>query len=685
MTSSRPAPAELWQTPQPAFSFRYDGASSAAFLASWPMTRAGETSADGLMEHASWTDPATGLRVTLHVRHFKDFPALDWALEFENGGATDTPIIEAILPLDLALPVAADERLRLHHANGSLCQPDDFLPHATDLRAGRPFTLAPQGGRSSNGVLPFMNLQRSGGGLMLAVGWSGQWLARFDRAAGGAPSGDGASLRISAGMERTHLQLRPGERIRTPRIMLLPWAGADPEIGQNRLRQLLLAHYLPRVDGRLVMPPVAHCLQAYYYATGEAGESYEMRALPKCAGLGVEVYWMDALWYGDRQEWWEAVGTWQVNRQRFPNGLKPISDAAHAAGMQFLLWFEPERVRHGTELDREHPDFLLRSPHDPNNQLLDLGNATARAWITERISQLITENGVDLYRQDFNFDPLPYWQAADAPDRVGMTEIGHVTGLYAFWDELRRRHPGLWIDVCASGGRRIDLETISRALPLWPSDFPDIIGLPHGLGLHVGDQCINAGLARWVPLFGGGVWNFAPYAVRGQMIGGFTFGCQINLADFSADAPREAQPKEVLAHGKFIWDEEFQRDLARRAIAEWQSIRPFFTGDFHLLLPLTVADHDWCAWQFHRADLAAGVAMLLRRHRSPFPTLQVGLRQIEPGADYEVSLSPDYTPAPAVTMKGQQLLALAVTLTERPDSMLVRYRRITAAAARGDG
>jgi len=655
--------------PQPAFSFRYGGAPSAELLAGWPDGQ--EISPDGRATRTSWADPATGLRVTLHVRRFDDFPAVDWVLEFANTGAADTPILEEILPLDMALPVAAQERLRLHHANGSLCRADDFLPLTTDLRGGQPVTLAPQGGRSSNGVLPFMNLQHAGGGLILAIGWSGQWAARFARRE--------ASARLTAGMARTHLRLHPGETIRTPRILLLPWAGDDPEVGQNRLRQLLLAHYLPRVDGKLVMPPVAHCLQAYYYATGEAGEQYEFTALPKAAALGVEVYWMDALWYGDRQEWWEAVGTWQVNRQRFPHGLKPISDAAHAAGMQFILWFEPERVRPDTELDRQHPDFLLRSDHNPSNHLLDLGNPAARRWITDRVSHILTENGVDLYRQDFNFDPLPYWQAADAAagdDRIGMTEIQHIAGLYAFWDELRARHGGLWIDVCASGGRRIDLETLTRALPLWPSDFPDIIGLPYGLGLHVGDQCINAGLARWVPLFGGGVWNFAPYAVRSQMIGGFTFGCEIDLSRFSTDSAQETTPKEVLPHGHFLWDNAFPHELARQAIAEWRSLRPFFTGDFHLLVPLTVAEHDWCAWQLHRADLQAGVAVLLRRHRSPYPTATVSLRQIEPEAEYEVSMSPGYDPAPAVEMKGRALQELAATIPARPGSLLVRYRRV---------
>lgn len=63
-------------------------------------------------------------------------------------------------------------------------------------------------------------------------------------------------------------------------------------------------------------------------------------------------------------------------------------------------------------------------------------------------------------------DPLEYWQAADVEDRQGITEIRHIEGLYKLWDELRQEFPNLIIDNCSSGGRRIDMETISRSLPL---------------------------------------------------------------------------------------------------------------------------------------------------------------------------------------------------------------------------
>ncbi len=656
-------------TPTPSFSFLLDGKPAPDFASQPPSRQEIETTPGGRLEHLEWAGPG-GLKITAHLRRFDDFPALDWFLEFENTGPQDSPLLEDLLPLDARFPLSPASRLRLHHANGSLCQVDDFLPLLTGLVPGGRKELKPMGGRSSNGVLPFMNVQRPGGGLVIAVGWSGQWSANFER------SQD--ALHITAGMERTRLRLHPGEKIRTPRILLLPWQGFDMETGQNLLRRLLLAHYLPRLDGQLVMPPAAQCLQFYFYYSGQAGEAYEARALPRAAALGTDAYWIDACWFGGEGQWWEEVGTWDVNPARFPHSIRPISDAARAAGMKFVLWFEPERARPRSRLAREHPEFFLRTPANPDNLLYNLGDPSALAFLIDLLSTRIAELGVDIYRQDFNFDPLPYWQAADSPGRVGMAEIRYIEGLYALWDELRQRNPGLWIDNCASGGRRIDLETASRALPLWPSDFHDVVGFLYGLDLHVGDQCINAGLARWLPLFGGGVWNFTPYGTRSEIIGGFMFGYHLDHAILPSE-DRESLPtaNAILSKGKTLLDDDFPLDAARAAIQEWKSLRPFFLGDFYLLLPLTVSSHDWCAWQLHRPDLRAGVAIAFRRHRSPFPAMEIALNEIDPQAEYEVSLSPGYLPEPSTRLPGWELASLLVSIPEKPGSVLVRYRQVS--------
>ena len=78
----------------------------------------------------------------------------------------------------------------------------------------------------------------------------------------------------------------------------------------------------------------------------------------------------------------------------------------------------------------------------------DVVEAQARKWLTEHVSNLVQSQGIDWYREDMNGGgPLPAWRRNNAPDRQGMTENLYVQGHLAFWDTLRRRHPGLRIGV----------------------------------------------------------------------------------------------------------------------------------------------------------------------------------------------------------------------------------------------
>ena len=636
-------PTEMWEAVIPPLSFRYAGGPAAELLPHWERDDTIEQTPEGSLRRCRFRDPAGGLEVTASVRTFSDFAAADWVLEFANRGTADTPIIADILPLDTSLPVADDERVIVHHAKGSMARIDDFLPLARELKSGECFQLAPTGGRSADGVLPFMNLQGKDGGTVLAIGWTGGWQASFDR--------DEGALRMAAGMTATHLCLHPGESIRTPRILLINWQGDDPATGNNLLRRLLLAHYVPRLDGEIDLPPVACNSQARYYFTGDVSEAGELALVARAAEIGAEAYWIDACWYGSGNQWWQEVGNWHINPQRFPHGLAPIAEAAHERGMKFVLWFEPERAHPATHIATEHPEFLLRSPESEDRYLLNLGLPEARSYVTELVSGMITQVGIDIYRQDFNMSPASYWEAADSPDRVGMTEIRHIEGLYAFWDELRRRHPQLAIDNCASGGRRIDLETTSRSFPLWRSDFSDVGGPAHGPGLQIGDQCQTAGLSRWVPLHTAAVWTYTPYAFRSAMSTG------------------------VSPYGDIL-REDFPVAEARSAIAELKRLRPYLLGDFHQLLPLTVAEHDWCAYQFHRPDLRAGCAVFLRRHNSPFPTIQVNLKGIDEDATYEAGVTYCFDEPEMQTVAGGELAGFEVTIPDRPGSALLVYRQL---------
>jgi len=617
------------------FSFTYGGKSSASVLTKWKREQTALSGQTGRQRHrVKYTDPATGLEVVCELTLFSRYPAAEWVLRFRNTGKADTPVLADILPLDLrtAGPIQGD--VVLHHAHGSTSRPTDFLPVDQPVGPKSQVTLAPAGGRSSNGRLPFFNLAWPGGGIVGAIGWSGQWSMRFQRGQDGA-------IRLQAGQARTRLKLHPGEAIRTPRILLVLWQGEDRYHGHNLLRRLLLDHYVPRIRGKIVIPPVSQNTWFVHNSGNNVTEQNQLDAMRAMVPLGVEAYWLDAGWF--EGGWPSGVGSWVPRTKAFPRGLAPLGKAAHAKGMKFVLWFEPERVHPSSRIARQHPKFVLRTGR--GNGLFDLGNPAARKWLTDHLSRCIKDWGVDVYRNDFNIDPLPFWRAADKPDRQGISEIRYVEGLYAMWDELRKKHPGLEIDNCASGGRRIDLETISRSYPLWRSDTQCC-----GRAMPVQDQVQTAGISLYVPLHSAGCWGFDPYVFRSVAMTG------LNVCPDSQAA-------------------NFPTALAKAAIAEAKSLRPLYLGDYYPLLPINLDERHWCGWQFDRAELGRGLAMLLRRSKSPYAAVDVSLRGLQADAMYEVTFSPTYKSGPTKQMTGRQLARLRVTIEKAPGSMLVTYRK----------
>jgi alpha-galactosidase len=473
------------------FSFVYGDKASSQLLPTWTRTEEIGKAQRGQAPRRTitWTDPATGLEVRCEIVEYQDFPTLEWTLHFRNTSATETPILSDIQAIDLSLSREPAGEFLLHHNACSQATLDDYRPLVTPLGPGKSLRVSSSGGRGSDGVWPYFNLDWGGQGAIVVIGWPGQWNGSFTR-------DNSNGLRIRAGQEQTHFKLLPGEEVRSPLAVVQFYTGEWLR-GQNIWRRWMAAHNIPRLDGKLPPPLVAAGSNGELSEMQNANEANQKLFISAYVdhGIPLNFWWMDAGWYPFKTGWWN-VGTWEPDPKRFPNGLRAVTDFAHSKGVKALLWFEPERVTAGSWLYQNHPEWLLGK--DGGDKLLYLGNKDAREWLTNHIDQLMKEQGIDIYRQDFNFPPLNYWRANDSPDRQGITEIRHIEGYLAFWDELRRRHPGLLIDTCASGGRRNDLETLRRSVPLHKSDM-------EYSNLNA-KQTQFYGLALWEPYFGAPVY-----------------------------------------------------------------------------------------------------------------------------------------------------------------------------------
>ena len=190
----------------------------------------------------------------------------------------------------------------------------------------------------------------------------------------------------------TELALFPGQKIRTPAILLLFYNGNRMR-GQNHLRRLLRTHFTPSFNNQTVSPPISaspHAKVAFESTTS----TNMIEGITRVSGnnLPVDTWWVDAGWYlcqdskTGQHNWARWVGNWTPDPNRYPNGVKPVADTAHQYGLNFLLWFEPERVMIDSQTYKEHNDWLLYTENFPSDQqyqandgfhLLNLANSGA--------------------------------------------------------------------------------------------------------------------------------------------------------------------------------------------------------------------------------------------------------------------------------------------------------------------
>ena len=629
-------------TKAPPFSFTYDGKPSAEVLPGFTRElKSVRLDAARIQRELLYRDPVTGLEVRCAAIEYLDYPTIEWTLHFKNTGSKDTPILSGIQALDTSFHRLGDDvyarfarqgEFTVHHHTGSNCVPDDYEPHASVLKAKEILPLASAGGRGSNGVFPYFNIAWPGEGVIAVVGWPGQWSAAFTR-------DEGAGLRVTAGQELTHFTLHPGEEVRTPLVVLQFWKG-DSVDAQNTWRRWMIAHNVPRPGGQLRPMHLAGCSSHFFGEMVNADEASQFQFIDRYVEerIPIDYWWMDAGWYVIASGW-PNTGTWEVDTKRFPRGLRAITDHAHAKGIQSIVWFEPERVTPGTWLYDTHPEWLLGK--DGEQKLLNLGNPEAWQWLVDHVDTLLTEQGIDLYRQDFNMDPLDYWRNADAPDRQGITEIRHITGYLAYWDELLRRRPGLRIDTCASGGRRNDLETLRRSVPLWRSDY---------IMEPVGTQGCTYGISSWIPFHGTGVKEADAYLFRSMMT----------------------------PYPNCLWDArrtDLNYDELRRLTSQWKQVAPNYAGDFYPLTPYSLDRSAWIGWQFDRPESGEGMVQVFRREGSIYRSADLVLRGLDRAARYTVTDLD--APGHPREMGGADLLdkGIPVEVVSRPGSVLLTYKR----------
>ena len=353
----------------------------------------------------------------------------------------------------------------------------------------------------------------------------------------------------------------------------------------------------------------------------------------------------------------------------------------------------PEAVTAFNPMARDHPDWLLpwantsQRTERPDWYLLNYGKPAALAFMTALISRRLAEYGVDIYRQDFNMPAWGSWQrnasgpdGPEEPDRVGLNEMKHIAGLYAFLDGLVARRPGLLIDNCAGGGRRMDLEMLKRSVTFWRSDAGTSQSMAYGINL-------------WIPQTGGGFAVEEGWAPQ-TSAAATASDERIFRSGMAAYEYLLVFPVEFCANasaGGAGFFPTLVDQLARR-----KRLAPLFVADyyplsFHSQTALCPGPVDpWRAWQFHadapgggRADRGVVQAFHSPMSTQLYPVVHTGratlaLFALRPDAVYQLRDWDRYEHA--FNMSGAELMAVGVTLGNASSvleaAFVVEYERV---------
>ncbi|MBQ0106005.1 MAG: alpha-galactosidase [Armatimonadetes bacterium] len=577
---------------------------------------------------------ADSIKITAYYKYFEKYDASEWFFRFENVSDVISPVISNILPCDTDMNNDRKTMPLIHYATGGYCSKNDFEPH--DGKCEGIFRLWSEGGRSSGRFMPFFNMRLSENNYIFGIGWSGSWEALIT-ADENLKANDLINLKI--GMPETEFYLYSGENVRTPKVMALEYKGEIID-GQNRLRRHLFEnhnHY-KKITGQEELP-------VFSINWGDAPCDAHVENVKAIVenDLDIDVYWIDASWFGDNPNWTYDTGEWNIRKDKYPNDFKPFRDILEKHNKKFLLWFEPERICKGTEFEKlgdllielpvdavsprdwgiggTSPEFPqkenLRNIFQIGDKLINFAKPEAVDFYIKYFTDFIKKHKIDFYRHDANIATAAYFKACDKINRVGITEMKWVEGLYRFWDSLIENCPGLVIDNCSSGGRRIDLEMMDRSIfttrtdCVWNEDWKQ----SHGLGLN--EWCLNHTCTEGVRLRGDNLKNF-DY----DLVSNLSLGIMLNLS-FEIKFGKEFD------HEYFMKPENYDFPKIKDALKKYRKLQPYFKYDYYPLTSYSWRDDAICAYEFYSPEEDKGMIVLIKRENCPVESASFELKGIK--------------------------------------------------------
>ena len=271
--------------------------------------------------------------------------------------------------------------------------------------------------------------------MIASLAWSGSMAMSFDHDNKGVFA---ASIGVSG--RNAAFTLDPGQSLASPAcIHTFSPAGKGP--ASRDLHQWTRLHGMRDADRLRLIDN-----NSWEGCNFNVREDMVIDMIQGSADLGIELYVLDDGWFGNgphaRTGDASGLGDWQVNHQRFPNGLGALVKAAEDSKVKFGLWFEPEMINPRSDLFASHPDWVLRSPDrelvlERNQAVLDLTNPAVRDFVFKTVDDILTAHpGIRFVKWDANSSIHNPYSPHLAADRQGDLLWRYFDGYYGVLDQL---------------------------------------------------------------------------------------------------------------------------------------------------------------------------------------------------------------------------------------------------------
>ncbi|MBE5791569.1 MAG: hypothetical protein E7322_05350 [Clostridiales bacterium] len=561
-----------------------------------------------------------GLTVSVKLCHYFTHGATEFTVWFAN----DMPYDSFILSNAHAKMHFAGENTRV---TGILGDHENFYrPYDLALTQGN-VHFSSDSGRATHVYFPYFNLKWEKGGALLAIGWAGTWSADFEK------SENGCVYRAGS-VNCLNTYLKPGEKIRTALYTFIPYEDQWDGYDVNLWRNWFITWNLPKADleGNALKPFSTCCLASdtgLPNSDGSISERYDTwkRSLDKMIKEDVKVdfRWFDAGWYiapdkkspvpfSKDRDWWHTVGTWVLDESKWPgDSFKESVEYGHQNGIKTLMWFEPERVT--------DPDNMVKNFGYKRKWAIDVGTGVVTNNIGDeecldytirRVSKVLRDNKIDMYREDNNSDPAALWNHLDAiegENRRGITECKFILNHYRMWDAFIETTLSIggcgFVDSCASGGGRNDLESMRRAIPLLRSDYDRTFT---ALRLSM-----TSSFNKWIPFSGANtkekLEQLALTGVSDKYVWRASYLCALNV------------------DSQFVQDPDQDFGILRFGLTEWKKVNPYLLKEFYALTPWHSGEdkRGMTAYCYFDPETEKGVLFAFRQEECEEDSLCVSL------------------------------------------------------------